>query len=199
MIADKSNSLKVDSDLYRDVIGHFTSGVTIITTEFEGEKFGITASAVTSLSLDPPMLIVCVNQQTGTCHAISNSKKFGVNILHEGQGEMAFKFSRPQTDKFKGTDYEYGNLQVPILKNTLAHLECKVIKEVSGGTHTVFLAEVDFAGTEDKNPLTYYRGKFGFFQPYDNEKAYRIIRKKVLQRKVSAGDAIDVKDRKSVV
>lgn len=194
MITDKFDASKLDSDLYRDVIGHFASGVTIITTKHENEKFGITASAVTSLSLDPPMLIVCVNQQTGTCHAISKAKKFGVNILHDGQGEMAFKFSRPKTDKFKGTNYTFGKLNVPILNDALAHLECKVIKEVTGGTHSVFLAEVIYAGTKDKAPLTYYRGKFGYFQPYDNEKAYRTIRKKVLERDISAGESINVEN-----
>lgn len=187
-----TNMQRVDSELFRNVISHFTSGVTIITTEHEGEKYGITASAVASLSLDPPSLIVCVNQQTGTCHAISKTKKFAVNILHEGQGELAFKFARPQTDKFDGTAYEYGELDIPVLNDALAHVECNVIEEVVGGTHKIFIGEVSTAGFEDKEPLAYYRGKFGYFKPYENERAYREIRKRILERSLPVDSPINV-------
>lgn len=157
----------VDSMEFRDVIGHFASGVSIITTNHEGVNFGITASAVTSLSLEPPMLIVCVNQSTGTCHAISKSKVFGVNILHEDQGDLAIQFAKSNTDKFKGVEMAAGKFGVPFLKDALAQLECRVVNEVIGGTHSVFLAEVVQTSREDKKPLAYYRGKFGRFQPQD--------------------------------
>lgn len=193
MVGKEQKRQQVDSNLYRDVIGRFTSGVTVITTKNNSnEEFGITASAVTSLSLDPPMLIVCVNQETGTYHAISESKTFAVNILDERQGDLAFKFSRSGADKFKGTDYKFGELDVPLLDGVLAHLECRVIKQVTGGTHGVFIAEVIYADTMEKDPLTYYRGQFGYFQAHDNENAYRTIRKKVLAREIAAGALIDV-------
>lgn len=192
MISEKNALPTVDNILFRDVIGHFASGVTIITTNHEGVDFGITASAVTSLSMDPPMLLVCVNQSTGTCHAISKSKSFGVHILHEDQGDLALQFARPKTDKFEGVDITYGKLGAPILNDALAHMECRVVNEVTGGTHSVFLAEVIHAGAEDKNPLAYFRGKFGHFQPYDNERAYREVKRKVLEREFSAGQNMTV-------
>ncbi|MFC7393169.1 flavin reductase [Scopulibacillus cellulosilyticus] len=177
-----NNRRLIDSDLFRDVIGHFASGVTVITTRQDETNFGVTASAVTSLSVDPPMLLVCINQKTGTCHAISQSKTFGVNILHEDQGEVALQFARPNTDKFKGIDISYGELGEPLLKESLANLECRVVEEVTGGTHSVFLAEVQNARVEKGMPLAYFRGKFGHFQEANDERVYRKIRQLVLER-----------------
>ncbi|MED1949020.1 flavin reductase family protein [Brevibacillus centrosporus] len=156
--------MNLDRDTFRHVVGHFTSGVTIITTRQDETNWGITASAFSSVSLEPPMVLVCVNKNTGTCHAISKAKTFGVNILQEKQGELARKFAQPQTDKFQGTDFAYGELGVPLIEDVLAHFECYVVEEVTGGTHSVFLAEVRRAQAYEKAPLAYYRGKFGRFE-----------------------------------
>lgn len=161
-----SKSLKeglVDKEIFRHVIGHFASGVSIITVTNEDADFGITASAVSSLSLEPPMLLVCVNKSTGTCHAISEEKTFTVNILNEQQKDLALKFAKANTDKFSGIDVNYGELGNPILEDTLAQLECRVVEEVMGGTHSVFLAEVQKAYSKEGDPLVYFRGKFGQF------------------------------------
>ncbi len=153
----------VEKEHFRNVIGHFASGVSIITVNHKGIDYGITASAVSSLSLEPPMLLICVNQSTGTCHAISGEKSFAVNILTKSQKELGLQFARANTDKFSGVDFKYGELGNPILENTLAQLECRVVEEVTGGTHSVFLAEVVKANTTVGDPLVYYRGKFGQF------------------------------------
>lgn len=156
--------MNLDRDTFRNVVGHFTSGVTIITTRQDESNWGITASAFSSVSLEPPMVLVCVNKNTGTCHAISKAKTFGVNILQENQGDLARKFAQPHTDKFQGTDFTYGELGVPLIEDVLAHFECDVVEEVTGGTHSVFLAEVRRAQAYEKTPLAYYRGKFGRFE-----------------------------------
>ncbi|CRK84978.1 flavin reductase domain-containing protein [Neobacillus massiliamazoniensis] len=154
----------VEKEMFRNVIGHFASGVSIITVTNNGVDFGLTASAVSSLSLEPPMLLVCVNQSAGTCHAISAVKTFTVNILKEEQKDLALKFARSNTDKFDGVPFSRGELGNPLLKNTLAQIECQVVEEVTGGTHSVFLAEVLKAHASEGNPLVYYRGKFGQFK-----------------------------------
>ncbi|MFC5588919.1 flavin reductase [Sporosarcina soli] len=182
----------VDNLVFRDVIGHFASGVTVITTKHEGTNYGVTASAVSSLSVDPPMLLVCINQATGTCNAISKQKVFGVNILHEDQGDIALQFARPSADKFKGIDITEGKLGEPILKDTLAHLECRVVQEVTGGTHSVFLAEVIHASSEERKPLTYYRGKFGRFISQNDEAVFHDLRSKVLKRDFRLLDSFNV-------
>jgi 4-nitrophenol 2-monooxygenase / 4-nitrocatechol 4-monooxygenase, reductase component len=154
----------VDQDQFKQVIGHFASGVSIITVRKNGIDFGITASAVCSVSVDPPMLLVCVNKTTGTCNAISAAESFTVNIVNESQKDLALRFARANTDKFAGVDFSYGELGNPVLGQTLATLECRVVEEVTGGTHSVFLGEVQKANAAAGDPLVYYRGKFGKFE-----------------------------------
>lgn len=184
----------VERQLFQEVIGRFMSGVTIITTRFEEKDYGLTASAVACLSLEPPMLLVCIHRKSGTCHAVSRSGTFGVNILHEHQGELAIRFAKADTDKFAGVDYSYGALGIPRLEGVLAHLQCRVVEEVTGGTHSVFLAEVYGAQADDGEPLAYYRGKFGKFVSASDEHVYRQARRYVLTRKQSAASPIVVAD-----
>lgn len=165
-ISSKENNSKrlVSSEEFRNVISHFTSGVSVITVRDEEVDYGITASAVSSVSLEPPMLLVCANKSTGTCHAISKKGSFTVNILAEHQSELAMQFARANTVKFKDVNMSYGELGNPVLNDTLAQIECRVVEEVTGGTHSVFLAEVQKANAEDGDPLAYFKGKFGQFK-----------------------------------
>ena len=154
----------VDCDVFRNVIGHFASGVTVITSRGDDKDHGMTASAVTSLSMDPPMLLVCINDRNPTAHAVSSSRAFAVNILAESQADLAEQFGRPGDDKFAGVATHYGCLGEPALTDTLAHLECRVEEEeVRGGTHRVYLSRVVKAAAHDGAPLTYFRGAFGRF------------------------------------
>lgn len=153
----------VDREVFRHVIGHFATGVTVITTRYEEVNYGLTASAVSSLSLDPPMVVVCINKRTGTPKIISTVKVFSVNILRENQQAIARQFATPHPDKFRGIPIIYGELGVPLLSNALATIECRVVSEVTGGTHAVFLAEVQAAHAEEGIPLAYYRGQMGAF------------------------------------
>lgn len=154
---------QVDRESFRRVMGHFASGVTIISTRQEGMDYGLTASAVSSLSLDPPMLLICVNQTSHTRAAIEASGVFAVNILREHQSEMAWKFATSRPDKFAGLSVSYGKLGVPLLDDMLATIECRVVNRVSGGTHTVFLAEVEAAQAREGMPLISFRGRMGHF------------------------------------
>ena len=183
-----------DRDLFRDVIGRFASGVTVITARHEGADYGITASAVASLTLDPPMLLACVNKRTGTENAISHSGAFAVNILDEDQGEMAMRFARPDTDKFRGAGISYGELGEPLLDGVLAHLECRVAEQVTGGTHSVFLAEVQKADAREGTPLTYFRGKLGRFEAAENEAVYGRLRQRLLARELPLEQPLDPED-----
>lgn len=161
---DNQSIRLVSPELFRNVISHFASGVSIITVRENEIDYGITASAVSSVSLEPPMLLICANKNTGTCHAISSVGSFTVNILTENQGELAKQFARANSDKFKEVEMSHGELGNPVLKNTLAQLECRVVEEVTGGTHSVFLAEVQKAHALEGDPLVYFKGKFGQFK-----------------------------------
>jgi flavin reductase (DIM6/NTAB) family NADH-FMN oxidoreductase RutF len=150
-----------EQDVFREAIGHFASGVTIITARDGGVDYGVTANAVSSLSLEPPMLLVCLNRNSRTQGAVSRSKAFSVNILEEAQGDLAVRFATHTDDKFQGVALRYGSLGSPLFESALAHLECWVIEEVNAGTHTVFLAGVHRAERFDGAPLAYFRGRFG--------------------------------------
>jgi 4-nitrophenol 2-monooxygenase / 4-nitrocatechol 4-monooxygenase, reductase component len=121
---------------FRDVIGRFASGVTVITTNHDGSDYGMTASAMCSLSLEPPMVLVCVNRRVATRAAVSSSGVFAVNILDEHQAETALRFATPRDDKFAGVAVRRGELRCPLLDGALAWLECRVTEDVAGGTHS---------------------------------------------------------------
>lgn len=153
----------VNRESFRRAISRFASGVTIITTRHEGTNYGLTASAVTSLSLDPPMLLICVNKVSATQQAITRSGVFAVNILREHQSKVARQFASSQPDKFAGLNISYGELGVPLLDDMLATIECRVTEIVEGGTHAIFLAEVHSVQAAEGMPLAYFRGKMGRF------------------------------------
>src|SRR6266705_4215539 len=162
MPAGKHESQAFDPLVFRDVIGHFATGVTIITTR-EGEiDFGVPVSAVTSLSLEPPMLLVCLNRTSRTGASVGRTRGFAVNILGVHQRELAQLFATPRDDKFAGLDLRYGALGNPFIPGAIAHVDCEVVEEATGGTHTVFLAGVRHAERFEGEPLLYYRGQLGW-------------------------------------
>ena len=155
-------SRRLTSEEFREVIGHFASGVTVITVSVDGRPFGTTASAVTSLSLEPPMLLVCMNRESATGVAMGRTGAFAVNILGEDHGELAIRFARKGDDKFEGVEIAEGERGQPLLAGAIAHLECRVTEQVAAGTHIVFIAEVEAATAQvGAPPLAYYRGRFG--------------------------------------
>ena len=182
----------VPDEVFRDVIGRFASGVTVITTKADDGDHGTTASAVSSLSMDPPMLLICLNKTSDTQTAILGSGVFGVNILAEDQDQVAYKFAKKGQDKFAGVAVVRGRSGVPLVQGALAHLECEVEETVTGGTHTVFLARVKEAAGQEGAPLTYYRGRFGRLESALDESAYRDLRQRVIERTLPVGRPLDI-------
>lgn len=152
---------RLSPDEFRDVIGHFATGVTVVTALHDGRPYGTTASAVTSLSLEPPMLLVCMNKESATGAAMDASGQFGVNILEEGQADLAVRFATKASDKFDGVPTTTGAWGEPLLAEALATLECRVVERTTGGTHVVFFGEVEHAAARSGAPLAYFRGRFG--------------------------------------
>ncbi len=184
---------QTDKATFRHVIGHFASGVTVLTTRDGDEDFGATASAVSSLSLEPPMLLVCLNRRSSTQEAIHASGRLGVNILDENQGIVAERFASPRgADKFAGLNVERGDGDVPLLADSLAFCECRVAESVTAGTHRVFLSDVTRAVAREGSPLTYFRGKFGRFEVEQDRIVYGELRSRILSRSISLEDSLDV-------
>jgi 4-nitrophenol 2-monooxygenase / 4-nitrocatechol 4-monooxygenase, reductase component len=184
----------VDRTVFRDVIGRFASGVTVITTSLAGRDFGTTASAVTSLSMEPPMLLMCLNRTSETGAAVAEAGWFGINILAQGQTEIAGRFARKGADKFEGVELVRGRRGMPLIAGALAQLECRIAETAIGGTHTVFMGEVHEAAAAEGEPLTYFRGRFGRFEESLQDAAYRQVRELVIVRELAAGAILDVDD-----
>ena len=158
-------SAATPKELFRDVIGHFATGVTIVTASEDGSDYGTTVSAVTSVSLDPPLLLICLNRTSRTQAVIERTRSFAVNILGVAQGELAVRFATDRDDKFVGIGVERGGLDHPLLADALAHVECRVVETATGGTHTVYFGEVERAERFEGEPLLYYRGQIGWLSP----------------------------------
>ncbi|QZS56855.1 flavin reductase family protein [Rhodococcus opacus] len=160
---------------FRSAIGHFASGVTIVMTSDGDTDFGTTASAVCSVSADPPMLLLCLNRGSDTGNAVSRTGILSINILGEDQGALASRFSTKGKNRFEGVELVRDGSGAPALADALSSLSCRVVDRVEAGTHTVFHCAVDSASVRDGAPLTYFRGRFGRFAlPPSDELAGRI-------------------------
>lgn len=184
----------VDQQVFRDVIGRFASGVTVVSTREGDRDLGTTASAVSSLSMDPPMLLICMNRTSDTGKAISGSGRFVVNILGEDQASLAKHFATKSPDKFADVEVQRGPSGLPRLARALGHLECRVAETATGGTHTVFLSHVEHASATEGSPLTYFRGRFGRFEDAAQEAAYQQLRRLVMSRTLGPGETLSVED-----
>jgi hypothetical protein len=135
------------------------------------------------------MLLVCLNRSSSTQQAIAAAGHFAVNILAEGQAAEAMRFAS-KGDKFAGVDVIEGVTGEPLLADALANLECRVVEEVTGGTHSVFLAEVEHATGRHGSPLAYFRGEFGRLELAQDDDAFRDIRARVMSRELPVGEPL---------
>lgn len=162
--------MPVNSDSFKHALGRFASGVTIVTTA-DGEKLaGLTVSAFSSVSLDPPYVLVCINKQSSAIEPLRSSKVFAVNMLSDEQVAVSNLFANPRVDKFAEAQYRMGQLNIPILEGCLAHLECSLVQEVDAGDHYVYLGQVEEAQVDEtKRPLLYYRGRYEMLEAVQTE------------------------------
>jgi flavin reductase (DIM6/NTAB) family NADH-FMN oxidoreductase RutF len=151
----------IDADTFRSVMGRFASGVTVLTAcDAEGRDHGMTVSAFCSVSLEPPLVLVCVDHQA-TLHPILPSVSyFGVNILARDQEAIARRFADRDADRFDGVGYVRGRTGVALLEHVLAQLECRVVDRHAAGDHTIVIGEVETAQAFAERPLLYYRGGY---------------------------------------
>jgi flavin reductase (DIM6/NTAB) family NADH-FMN oxidoreductase RutF len=145
----------------RRVMGLFATGVTVLTTrDADGRPFGLTANAVTSLSLTPPLLLICIDKKAETHPHFLSSRCFAVNILAEDQEDISSHFAKSGGDKFGALRCSTNLDGIPILEGTLAHLECRIIETHEGGDHVIHIGEVQRAEIRGGRPLLYFQGKY---------------------------------------
>jgi flavin reductase (DIM6/NTAB) family NADH-FMN oxidoreductase RutF len=153
--------MPIDKNELRRVMGHFATGVTVITSlRSSGELHGLTANAFTSVSLTPPLVLVCVDKKAESYPCFEESGVFTVNILADDQEDLSRKFAVSGGNKFVDISYRRGANGAPILNGTLGYIECKVVSTYEGGDHTIYLGEIEQAETRDARPLLFFRGGY---------------------------------------
>ncbi|HEY3257471.1 MAG TPA: flavin reductase family protein [Gemmatimonadaceae bacterium] len=151
----------IDHDEFRSVMGRFASGVTVVTSiSPDGEDEGMTVSAFCSLSLDPPLILCCVDRSASMYDSLASATGFIVNILSERQEPLARRFSGPDPNRFDGIGYSRGLNGITILDDVLGYLECRRVATHHGGDHSIYVGEVEAANASEGRPLLYYRGGY---------------------------------------
>ena len=149
--------MSIDRNQFFELMSHFASGVTVVTTMHQGRPTGLTVSAFASLSASPTLVLVSVETAVPPCAAINEAGMYAVNILAEDQAELSNAFARPVADKFGDRPYTLGQAGLPLIPGALAYLECRVTAAVPGGDHTIFIGEVLHGGTRTGRPLLYFQ------------------------------------------
>jgi flavin reductase (DIM6/NTAB) family NADH-FMN oxidoreductase RutF len=152
--------MPIDDAGFKLAMSHFASGVTVVTTEHEGHQYGMTVASFASLSLHPPLVLVCIEKSVKTHDAIVGAGKFGVSILAHEQSAISNKFASRSDDKFTGVEVENGPLGVPLIAGAITTLECRLHEQLAGGDHSIFVGEVVEAQTRDGAPLLYFRSGY---------------------------------------
>lgn len=152
----------IDPDTFRATLGRFASGVTIVTArDGEGADHGMTVSAFSSVSLQPPLVVACIAHDASMHDILQRHDRIGVNVLCSSQEHLSRRFADQQeTDRFDGIGYSRGESGVVLLDEALAHIEARVVARHEAGDHTVLIAEVEAAAPHDGRPLLYYRGGY---------------------------------------
>lgn len=156
----------IDESEFRRVIGHFATGVAVVTSCMDdGAGCGLTVSSVASVSLDPTLVLVCLAHDCDTHDWLQRAGFFAANFIEEGKGEtIARRFAGSGTDdKFRGLAWHTERTGAPVLDDALAWLDCRVVAAHPAGDHTIFVGEVLAADAREGTPLLYYRGGYGRF------------------------------------
>lgn len=153
--------MSVDGATFRRTMGRLATGVTVVSARStDGTAVGLTASAVTSLSLEPPMVLVCVGREGALHDALVRAETFGVTILAAGQEALSRRFATRETQHFDGLDCSASPSGLPVLAGALAHMECRRGEALPGGDHTILTGTVVWTVVAEGGPLLYFGGGY---------------------------------------
>lgn len=149
--------MPVDAAGFRKTLGQFATGVTVVTTrDAEGRPLGLTVSAFASVSLDPPLVLVCIDNRSDAHYGFQASRVFGVSVLREDQEHFSRRFAQPGREKFAARDLHLGETGVALVPGALAHIECRVASSQRAGDHTIYVGEVLRLEARPGRPLLYH-------------------------------------------
>lgn len=160
--------MPISSELFRNTLAKFCTGVTIVTTKNQDRLHGITVNSFTSVSLDPPLILICIKKNGLSHSTLCESKNFMINILSVEQKELSDRFANPAMDsetRFKGLKFRISKNGLPVLAGNLGHLECRVVNQFEGGDHTIFIGQVEKGEfSEGKKPLLFYNSRYSYLK-----------------------------------
>jgi flavin reductase (DIM6/NTAB) family NADH-FMN oxidoreductase RutF len=151
----------VSKDEFRIALSRFVSGVTVVTALGKDDRpAGITVSAFSSVSLEPPLVLACIDKRASLHDCLTEGSHFAINILAHDQEHLSRRFASKDQDRFDGAGYRGGAGGAPLLEGALACIECRVVHVYPGGDHTIVVGAVESASVADHKPLAYYRGGY---------------------------------------
>ena len=154
--------MPVSKDEFRAALCRFPSGVTIVTTtDAEHRPVGITVSAFASVSLDPPLVLACIDKRASIHDWLTEGTHFAINILSEDQEHLSRRFASKDQDRFSDISHRTGVTGAPLLDDAAACLECLVVGVYPGGDHSIVVGQVESTTLGEHRPLTYHRGCYG--------------------------------------
>ncbi len=159
--------MEISGETLKAIMRNYPTGVTIVTTVYNNEYYGLTVNSFTSLSLNPPLVLIAIDKRLQSHEAIDKSNVYAVNILPDDMKDLAIKFATaPREERFKGLKLRTAKTGAPIIEGSIAYLDCKVTAKYPGGDHTIFIGEiVDAQILNNKAPLIYYnRGYYSIAQ-----------------------------------
>lgn len=150
----------VEAAEFKKAMSRFASGVTVVTTTHEGERYGLTVSAFCSLSLQPPLVLVCIDDRVRSRDPIEKTGHFAVNVLRADQEAVSSRFASRVDDRFRDIETTAGVLGDPFIDGSLTSVECRLVDALPGGDHTIFVGEVVETRVGDGDPLLYSQGAY---------------------------------------
>ena len=153
-----------DAQIFRQAWGEFPTGVAVVTTiQPDGQVHGMAANGINSVSLEPPLVLVCVGHSRNTYLLIKDTRRFAINILSEDQQAIGENYARPPEQKAgdAGVSFNFTERGSAIVDKCLAWMDCHVVDEYMAGDHTIFIGEVDEVRVNPGRPLVFFEGKFG--------------------------------------
>ena len=161
--------MTIESSVYRGIIGQFATGVTVITTAVDGWLHGMTANDVSSVSLEPPLVLECVDHSRNSYPLLKANRRFAFSILSEDQRSIAEYYVRDPKDRVGDVKvpFKYTKSGSAVIEGSLAFMDCHVVEEHVCGDHTLFIAGVDEIGLGSGRPLLFFEGRFPKLTPED--------------------------------
>lgn len=150
----------IDDSAFRSIMRTMVNGVTVITTSHDGHIHGMTATAFSSVSAEPPTVLIVLNRSTRTHPLVSASRHFVVNLLAQDQVDIGNRFAGKLDDQFEGVPHALNAEGIPLIEGVVATLECETVNELSVGTHTIFIGRVLRGSRSQTMPLVYHDGSF---------------------------------------